>query len=494
MIPHHSHVQTPPSEEEDPIEALDRVKEILADGDHPFPVDRKTLRDVMRAKMGQEVVRIKFLSSGTFHKAFLVLFKDGEEVVMRMARRFMPRIKTESEVATLDYIRTKTTVPVPEVYYYESNQYNELGAEYIIMSKAKGVPLLRVHRQMDMDEKRQLLSNLAFHMLTLFKHRFNAIGSLYSTRSPAVAPSVPQTPSVSRPGTPKLRSRSSLGTRPPLTPLSSAPSPTFPTLAHIIPTFSVGPIVSWPFFGEGRGLQQLDRGPWSSFEAYLVACCEREIDAVRKESEGRVTSHRPHRPPEAGTSAPSSSDEEDEDDGEIYYRDYRTMQRSSLLVSYAYQRVETVRAEMDQFKKYMRNLGVGSMKRDELDAFSLDLHDLSLANIFVDEHDPSEITCIIDWESTCIRPLWQCAHLPAFLATNPNDSEAEMFREEMAKLDDPAARLWLRAEKERATWRRAHKVLEWDGWEEGLVLKELGLEDEATSNGLNTSLNVMKLL
>lgn len=225
-----------------------------------------------------------------------------------------------------------------------------------------------------------------------------------------------------------------------------------------------------------------------------MACCEREIDAVRKESEGRVTSHRPHRPPEAGTSAPSSSDEEDEDDGEIYYRDYRTMQRSSLLVSYAYQRVETVRAEMDQFKKYMRNLGVGSMKRDELDAFSLDLHDLSLANIFVDEHDPSEITCIIDWESTCIRPLWQCAHLPAFLATNPNDSEAEMFREEMAKLDDPAARLWLRAEKERATWRRAHKVLEWDGWEEGLVLKELGLEDEATSNGLNTSLNVMKLL
>ena len=34
-------------------------------------------------------------------QAFLVLFKDGEEVVMRMARRFMPRIKTESEVRRL---------------------------------------------------------------------------------------------------------------------------------------------------------------------------------------------------------------------------------------------------------------------------------------------------------------------------------------------------------------------------------------------------------
>ena len=66
IIPHHSHVQTPPSEEEDPTDALDRVKEILADGDHPFPIDRKILKEVMRSKMGQDVLRIKFLSSGMF--------------------------------------------------------------------------------------------------------------------------------------------------------------------------------------------------------------------------------------------------------------------------------------------------------------------------------------------------------------------------------------------------------------------------------------------
>lgn len=64
MIPLHQHVQTPPSEEEDPLDALDRVREILADGDHPFPVDRKTLKEVLRNKMGQEVERVKFLSSG----------------------------------------------------------------------------------------------------------------------------------------------------------------------------------------------------------------------------------------------------------------------------------------------------------------------------------------------------------------------------------------------------------------------------------------------
>jgi hypothetical protein len=266
------------------------------------------------------------------------------------------------------------------------------------MSQAKGVPLIKVHRAMDLEEKRRFLGNLASHMLTLFKHRFNAIGSLYSSRNPPVPPSVPHTPAVTRPGTPRLRTRSNLGARPPLTRLNSIPSPILPPSSPTIPapiTFTVGPIVSWPFFGEGRGLQDLNRGPWPNFENYLVACCEREIDTVRRESEGRITSHRPHRPPEAGTSAPSSSDEDDEDDGEIYYRDYRTMQRSSLLVSYAFQRVETVRMEMDQFKKYMRNLGVGALKKDELDAFSFDLHDLSLTNIFVDEDDHAEIVCTV---------------------------------------------------------------------------------------------------
>lgn len=39
---------------------------------------------------------------------------------------------------------------------------------------------------------------------------------------------------------------------------------------------------------------------------------------------------------------------------------------------------------------------------------------------------------------------------------------------------------WLKAESERAEWRRAHKVVEWDGWEEGLVAEILGEVDIPT--------------
>ena len=57
------------------------------------------------------------------------------ELVARVARRFMPRLKTESEVATINYLRQKTNVPVPTIYHYDSNPYNRLGGEWILMSK-----------------------------------------------------------------------------------------------------------------------------------------------------------------------------------------------------------------------------------------------------------------------------------------------------------------------------------------------------------------------
>lgn len=68
-------------------------------------------------------------------QAYLVTLSDGREVIARVARRYMPRLKTESEVATMSYIRTHTSIPVPNVHFYDSNPYNRLGGEYIIMSK-----------------------------------------------------------------------------------------------------------------------------------------------------------------------------------------------------------------------------------------------------------------------------------------------------------------------------------------------------------------------
>lgn len=51
----------------------------------------------------------------------------------------MPRLKTDSEVATMKYLRERTDIPVPTIYHHDSNPYNRLGGEYIIMSKVLSI-------------------------------------------------------------------------------------------------------------------------------------------------------------------------------------------------------------------------------------------------------------------------------------------------------------------------------------------------------------------
>ncbi|KAL6303218.1 hypothetical protein BKA93DRAFT_788604 [Sparassis latifolia] len=480
------------------LEHEDRKKEAKADaaihGVPPFQVDRKLLKDIVHERMSTEVARIHFLGAGTFHKGYLITLADGREVVARVARRFMPRLKTESEVATMKYLREHTSIPVPTVYDYDANPYNRLGGEYILMSKAKGIQLGKVFHSMGHNELIALMENLASLVIPLFAYRFPRIGSLYEGSGPAGP-----------------------GGGSSMSPTPTATSPTRPCLVGA-GNFHLGPIISWPFFGSNRGEllhpQEVNRGPWDSTHAYLLACAEREINGVILENEGKVAPHRLHLDPDEILASRhhqvkglpgDESDQSDEWDwdesegewdgpGDTMYRDYRRMQRSTFLVAHLTEREDRVREEMSRFVHMMERLGVVAHEEGDGgggEEFSLDCHDLSLENVFVDENDHSKITCVIDWESTTTRPLWACAHVPTFMQSSP--FTAKFFRatvEKMAtqrrtvvvegrKMDFGAiATEWLNLESTGARLRMAHRCIEWDGWEEGLVESILGPSDQ----------------
>ncbi|RXW22754.1 hypothetical protein EST38_g3099 [Candolleomyces aberdarensis] len=503
------------------IEHEDRQRERRADAamrdTTPFEVDRRLLKDVVREKMGIEVGRIKFLSAGTFHKAYVITLVNREELVARVARRFMPRLKTESEVATMSYLREKTTVPVPRIYHYDSNPWNRLGGEFILMSKAPGIPLSRVYHGLAYSDLVKLIKNLASLTIQLFAHRFTDIGSLYFGPDPRVQAIASGTP------TPKatLQHYSGFPFSPTLGPLSRTPSmQSVHTVTH---KYHVGPIISWPFFGSNRGNldhpTELNRGPWPTTVSYLESCVEREINGVLKENEGSAAPHRLHLDPDEihsswhhklravpGDESDDSdeydleeSDEEWEGPGSAMYRDYRRMQRSTFLVAHLNRREAAVKREMGRWKQLMERLVEQEQKDGVKEEFGLDCHDLSLENVFVDENDHSKITCVIDWESTTTRPLWACAHVPACLQSSPFVSK--LFRQAIAELPsdphfrvppppshpktgrsislDPAqlCREWLYHEASGARLRMAHRCAEWDGWEEGLVDSILGPEE-----------------
>ncbi|KAF5350778.1 hypothetical protein D9758_010343 [Tetrapyrgos nigripes] len=536
----------PPSPEEDVLEwsweaeHADRKREANIDASMhhatPFEVDRKLLKDVVFEKMGVPVLRILFLSSGMsqlirFNKgAYLITLADKVQLVARVARRFMPRLKTESEVATMQYLREHTNIPVPIVYHYDSNPYNRLGGEYILMSKARGVPLSKVYHSLSYSNLVKLLTNLAEMIIPLLAHRFSALGSLYFGPDPhqgpsstAVTPKAVQMHYSAFPFSPRLQ-------------MSSIKSTSQQE-------YHIGPIISWPFFGSNRGdlshPNEINRGPWSSTQAYFSSCVEREVTGVIRENEGRAAPHKIHLDPDEihssrhhhlkavpGDESDDSDEwdmEESEDEwegpGDAMYRDYRRMQRTTFLVAHIQQREECVKKEMARWKrlmdKLMKQLEKGKQKEGDVEEFGLDCHDLSLENVFVDEADNCKITCIIDWESTTTRPLWACAHLPAFLQSTP--FVGKIFRAIVAKMaqipstpssasatsSNPTtptatsssrskklsaprlhshdlqtlAREWLYYESAGMKLRMAHRFAEWDGWEEGLVNSMIGEEE-----------------
>ncbi|THH11350.1 hypothetical protein EW146_g8068, partial [Bondarzewia mesenterica] len=381
----------------------------------PFLVDRKLLKDVVREKMDCEVGRITFLSSGTFHKAYLVQLTDGREVIARVARRYMPRIKTESEVATMDYIRTYTNIPVPDVYFYDSNPYNRLGGEYILMSKAKGVPLSTVYHAMPHATLIALLDNIAALVIPLYAHRFSSIGSLYFGPPPDAPSPRPSSSSIPTP-TASIPFSFMMSSTTPKAGAQTVQTPKPNTATPAFPEFHVGQIISWPFFGSNRGdlshPTEIDRGPWSSTQAYLVSCADREIHGAIREGEGKAAPHRLHLDPDEIHSSrhhhlqavpDDKSDESDEwemedsDDewdgpGDAMYRDYRRMQRSTFLVAHIHRREKLVREEMARWIRMMDRLGVGTGDPGGgAEEFGLDCHDLSLENVFVDANDHSKI-------------------------------------------------------------------------------------------------------
>jgi hypothetical protein len=168
--------------------------------------------------------------------------------------------------------------------------------------------LASVYHTLSYQQLGKLMTNAVDLLIPLFGHRFDKIGSLYLEGASGVAQSPIPTPmsdatplacsSVATPGpftstTPKMLGTASAR------PLSAALSRLAADnvfMHHAEPSVTIGPIISWPFFGSNRGeltkSEEIDRGPYTSTYDYLLACAFREIRGVIRENEGRAAPHR----------------------------------------------------------------------------------------------------------------------------------------------------------------------------------------------------------
>lgn len=115
---------------------------------------------------------------GVYNKIYSVLY-DQKRFIMRVSLPVCPQLKTESEVATLQWIYDNTNLPVPRVQCYDSSRSNPIGFEWILMDRMEGVPLSQCWHSVTQDCKVRIVKQVAAYAAVAFERQFRGIGNLY---------------------------------------------------------------------------------------------------------------------------------------------------------------------------------------------------------------------------------------------------------------------------------------------------------------------------
>ena len=129
-------------------------------------------------------------AAGAFNKLFLLSPDETDRnlpsFILRVALPVDPYLKTASEVATLSYLSNHTSIPVPKVIAYDASAENDLGFEWILMTRLPGVPLKELWSTalLTSEERVRITEQMSGYIRQMQVVHFNRTGSLYQTPYP----------------------------------------------------------------------------------------------------------------------------------------------------------------------------------------------------------------------------------------------------------------------------------------------------------------------
>ena len=168
------------------------------DSDEPVPLvlDFNELTRRASIALSRTCTRWRKLTKGRFHEIFVLSFssddssqgdmKGGDVLekewscIARVSREPETVEKLRSEVETMQYVRSQTSIPVPEIYEYDFEVKNNVGAQFILMERIPGHHLYQLWDKLPLDHKKVVLSDIARLLAQLSQLKFHRIGCLGS--------------------------------------------------------------------------------------------------------------------------------------------------------------------------------------------------------------------------------------------------------------------------------------------------------------------------
>ncbi|KAI9707006.1 MAG: hypothetical protein M1820_004594 [Bogoriella megaspora] len=311
---------------------------------------------------------------GMWNKLYLITSeKEGTGVIteriFRIALPVNPWFKMQSEVATMEYVRKETSIPIPKVYVFESSMENALGFEWMIMEKMEGQTFRDARASMGQSIEESLNRTIAEWVHQLSQLHFDRIGSLYREWDPR------------KPD-------------------------------HL--SFKLGPVTSDHFLGPWRTEKEIFRGPFQNEAQYYRSIVElnladildsRHLDlannAWAKESIARAKR-------EGAVIVPNQDDEDDEDESQIPTSIYCREEdfEPSGVRNMCFSILGLLPLIEDKLRKETRS-------------YVLYHFDISKKNVLVD--DTGAAVALLDWENLSTEALCQIYPWPSIIDSRRYD-------------------------------------------------------------------------
>lgn len=334
-------------------------------------LEEKAIEETVKSALSlTDPCTVEFLAQGAFNKLYTIIDSTGQSVIFRVTLPIDPKWKTLSEVATLEWVHEKTSLPVPRVLAYRADRSSPIGFEWIILERMPGRPWADVWKEVPCPAKERLVRRLAEFCSDTFQQQMLGIGNIFPVST---------------------LSESDLSMDGKIHKIKATPG------------IQVQRIVSSAFITSGFH-HDVSRGPFSTSREWLLgrldhamADCRKRLAIVQKpelinEAQGDNA--------EAGPIG-DAEDASKDDDGD----DPEDLENALLIIS-------KLRAHLDEF------FPTGGPEPEP----SMIFHDdLNRHNVLVDER--GELTAVVDWECVSALPLYAACQYPPFLLSKSVDIE-----------------------------------------------------------------------
>ena len=332
-----------------------------------------------------ETISVELLAQGAFNQAYNITAENKatgfrKEYIFRVALPIYPHYKVESDVATTEFIRHTTTVPVPIIYAFDSCPNNELGFEWMLMEKVKGIPLDDTWDTMAYSTKKVVAKTVANWVNQISRHKFDRIGSLY------------------------CRQRADQM------------------------EFYMGPTLQSQLYEGDRLLYDIHRGPFDSIQSYFDAVLEsteRHMNDPKHSARHKleVATHDGASSVSDDDSSDSSEQGEGRSEEDILFQADDKDRRNERWYGVTKGDLDMLPDELRTYRELLPKLCPLFSPPEPMTTMLMH-PDLSTPNIFVNESGAP--VALIDWERARIEPNALLNPAPLFLTNDP-DHDADYF-------------------------------------------------------------------